>query len=136
MADYIRMKGIFYPLTSKNCKDLNISSLSSLQDATVCGEITKSNDQFEILPMVDVEGDSDTRYYLVYMLNKRAIDTFGEFGKTRSLSNKETLKYSDLFSEIISGINDDLLKYIDCCYYNCDDCPDFYINDNFEEDDC
>lgn len=60
-------------------------------------------------------------------------DSDGEYGKTRSLSEKEQAKYQAMWSEIIPGVDMSKVRLVEFCWYNATEAPDYYaeVDDPF-----
>lgn len=111
MSDYVRNVSVFYPISEELCEKLDC-------------ELEKpfNTEVFD-------DGCS-LNYYLCYVLKH----TYGEestgFGLSRMLTQDETNKYVDLFSDYLNNIDPNKFKLIDYCYYNCCECKDYYKNND------
>ncbi len=117
MSDYVRNKSVMYPIDSEIADEID-------------GII---KDPFEIECFDDGE---KINYYLSYNLYHTYGEESGDFGRNRTLSKNEKKKYRELFSEYLENVEDDLLKYVDYCWYNCCECYDYYLNksDDFDNE--
>ena len=50
----------------------------------------------------------------------------GDFGFARLLSLEEQAKFESIFKELIPNIDMNDVHYVDYCYYNCCEAPDYY----------
>lgn len=60
-------------------------------------------------------------------------DANGEYGKTRSLTDREKAKYLPKFQQICPDVNMDNVRLVEFCWYNGCEAPDYYneVNDPF-----
>ena len=135
MSDYSRNKVVMYPLDNKTLSDLGIKDAWDLEELfpEVAFEFDRQLPYFEIEAMCD--DDWNCRYYLSYVLFHSYGEESGEFGRNRPLTPAEQEKYKAIFEKIIPGLDPTKLKYVDYCYYNASESPDFYIkNDDFNDE--
>lgn len=73
--------------------------------------------------------------YLDYVLEYEW-DADGEYGKTRSLSEREKSKYLPVFQKVDPNINMDWVRLVEFCWYNCSEADDYYdhMNDPFYDE--
>lgn len=57
-------------------------------------------------------------------------DADGEYGKTRSLTEREKAKYLPVFQQICPNVNMDDVRLVEFCWYNGCEAPDYYDNTN------
>lgn len=59
-----------------------------------------------------------------------------EFGRSRKLTEKEAEKYIEIFKQINPNVKADDLRYVDYCWYNCTEAPDYFdeTSDNFYDE--
>lgn len=53
-------------------------------------------------------------------------DSSGEYGFCRKLTQKELDLYIPIFKKIIPFVSEDMLRYVDYCWYNCSEAPDYF----------
>jgi len=53
-------------------------------------------------------------------------DSYGEFGKTRSLYPREKEKYLSVFQQLIPEIDMDDVRLVEYCWYDGTEAPDYY----------
>lgn len=63
-------------------------------------------------------------------------DADGEYGRTRSLTEREKAKYFMTFQQICPHVNMDDVRLVEFCWYNCSEAPDYYneTNDSFYDE--
>jgi hypothetical protein len=73
--------------------------------------------------------------YLDYVLEYEW-DANGEYGKTRSLTDREKAKYFPVFQKVDPNINMDWVRLVEFCWYNCSEADDYYdhMNDPFYDE--
>ena len=59
-------------------------------------------------------------------------DAYGEYGKTRALTEREKAKYLPMFQKIDPNVNMDFVRLVEFCWYNGCEAPDYY--DETEDD--
>ena len=138
MSDYVHNKAIMYPLGKHEaadalCKSLGAEDRWDLEQLKPeLFERVKGKPYFEIEAMVD---NWECTYYLSYVLFYSYGEDSGEFGRNRFLSPTEQEKYKAIFEQILPEVDVSKLKYVDYCYYNCCESPDFYnSHDNFNDE--
>lgn len=138
MSDYCRTKAIMYPLGNDDaekafCRSLGAEDRWDLEDLKP--ELfarNKNKPYFEIEVMVD---DWTGAYYLSYVLFYEYGADCGEFGRNRFLSPTEQEKYTTIFKQVLPEVDPSKLKYVDYCYYNACESPDFYkSHDDFNDE--
>ena len=132
MSDYVRTKGIVYPINEIAYNELDDLLSTSFKDQYAFwsdngkGFTTDAFDSDEI------------RYYLIYQLFHSYGEENGDFGSKRQLTEKETEYWSEKFMPILSRvgieINPEDLRYMDWCYYNACESYDFYVKDALDVD--
>ena len=139
MSDYCRTKAIMYPLGDGNkadalCKSLGGEEIWDLERLKPeFFEPNKNKPYFEIEVMVD--NDWNCTYYLSYVLFYSYGEDSGEFGRNRFLSPTEQEKYTAIFKQVLPEVDPIKLKYVDYCYYNSCESPDFYnSHDDFNDE--
>ncbi len=122
MSDYVRNKQVMYPIDKDLLKKLGVKDAWDLEDKYEVLDVdySKRDNYFEMQP-------TSKRDYLAYTLKTYYGEYTGEFGRSRVLTENEQAKYKKLFEETF-GIEFDSSKfrYVDYCYYNGCDAPDFY----------
>lgn len=70
--------------------------------------------------------------YLDYVL-EREWDADGDYGKTRSLTDREKAKYLPVFQKVDQNINMNWVRLVEFCWYNGSEADDYYdhMNDPF-----
>lgn len=58
-----------------------------------------------------------------------------DWGRTRELTEKELEKYIPIFQQILPTVKKEQLRYVDYCFYNCSEAPDYFDeqDDFFDE---
>jgi len=107
MSDYVRNKAVMYPI------DVDL--------------FEKLDDEIEEPFFLEVFSENTKlNCYLCYGL----YHTYGEettgFGMSRMLTQDETNRYIELFSDYLNNIDPNKFKWVDYCYYNCCECEDYY----------
>ena len=130
MSDYVRNKTVMYPI---DCNELGIEDAWDLEEKIP--DALKNNwdhkyPHFEIEAMVDYAGNGDCNYYLSYVLASTYGEESGDFGRNRTLSLTEQVKYKEIFEQVIPNVDPSKLKYVDYCYYNCCESEDYYIKED------
>lgn len=64
--------------------------------------------------------------FLDYVLYASYGIEYGDYGHARLLTETEKEKYKPVFEKIIHNINMDDVHYVDYCFYNCCEAPDYY----------
>lgn len=67
--------------------------------------------------------------YIDYVLDYE-YDADGEYGKTRALYDSEKKKYEPIFQKIDPDINMDYVRFVEFCWYNGCEAPDYYDDEN------
>ena len=136
MSDYCRTKAVMYPLGSRAdldnyCKALGVEDRWELEERYPdFFSPTTTEPYFKI----EVMANGIANYYLSYVLFYRYGEDDGEFGRNRFLSPTEQEKYKPIFEQVLPEIDASKLKYVDYCYYNCCESPDFYnSHDDFND---
>ena len=129
MSDYCRNKCVMYPIDDEVLKQLGIEDAWEIEYNLLNREDGKNLPHFEIEAM---ESNWECRYYLSYVLYHTYGEDAGEFGHNRFLTPAEQEKYKPIFETIIPSIDPSKLKYVDYCYYNATESPDFYLNSEEE----
>ena len=138
MSDYVRTKAIMYPLGSNAeeeafYKTLGVGDRWDLEDEYPELFGRGKPPYFEIEVMAD--DNWDCTYYLSYVLSYTYGADCGEFGRNRFLTPAEQEKYKKIFEQVIKDIDTSKLKYVDYCYYNACESPDFYnSHDDFNDE--
>lgn len=68
--------------------------------------------------------------FLDYVLEYDGCANAGEFGRSRTLTEREKNKYYPVFREIIFDINMDDVRLVEFCFYDCSEAPDYYDETN------
>ena len=130
MSDYCRTKAVMYPIGDDDaldafCKSLGAEDQFDLEDLKPeLFNFDKGKPHFEI-EVMDGRGSNYT-YYLSYVLFYKYGADCGEFGRSRFLSQTEQEKYEPIFKQVLPTVDAGKLKYVDYCYYNASESPDFY----------
>lgn len=125
MSDYVRTKGVIYPIEQELLDKLGLKDAWDLESKaeSLFGYAINT---FSIECFLDYDGDDEARYYLIYQTAKD-YGRYGDFGRSRFLSQPEQEKYIEIFKQVLPEVDRSKLKYIDYCYYNCCEAPDYYI---------
>lgn len=57
-----------------------------------------------------------------------------DWGRTRELTRNELAKYIPIFQQILPTVKAEQLRYVDYCFYNCCEAPDYFDEDEFFEE--
>ena len=73
--------------------------------------------------------------YVDFVL-EREWDVDGEYGKTRSLTEREKAKYHPVFAQIDPDVDMNFVRLVEFCWYNCSEAPNYYdhMNDSFYDE--
>lgn len=128
MSDYQRIKVVRYPVTRGELAQIVKSDEDDL------GYLLEK--KFPDLVEYDVPGKfywgtTYPRTFLDYCVEEEYGADAGEWGKIRELTQNEKRKYGELFRQILPIVNEDDLRVVEYCYYNCSEAPDYY---NIEDD--
>ena len=125
MSDYCRTKAIVYPLGDDAVVDALCRSLGA-EDWWGLEELKPELfGHSKNKPYFEIEAPDDD-YYLSYVLFYEYGADCGEFCRNRFLSPAEQEKYKAIFEQVLPEVDANKLKYVDYCYYNASDGPDFY----------
>lgn len=125
MSDYCRHKVVRMKV---NLESLGVSSLWDIEDEYEDlfgnGDVGK----FDIAP---TEED-----FIDYVLYRSYGEECGEWGKIRKLTEKESEKYVEIFQQIYPNVKPEDLRYVDFCWYNCSEAPDYFdeASDDFYDE--
>lgn len=132
MSDYVRTKGIVYPIN-----EIAYNELDDLLSTSFKDQYAFWSDNGKGFT-TDVFDSDEIRYYLIYQLFHSYGEENGDFGSKRQLTEKETEYWSEKFMPILSRvgieINPEDLRYMDWCYYNACESYDFYVKDALDVD--
>ena len=134
MSDYVRTKGIVYPIPKEKHEEVyDLIDSFEFQDLSAFW-----SDNHKGFSVEDFVSDSKARYYLVYQLSWTYGDENGEFGAKRELSDIEKQYWTEKFEPILSrveiAIEADKFRYMDWCYYNACESYDYYAKDDLDVD--
>ena len=130
MSDYVHNKAVMYPI---DCAALGITDAWDLEEKIPEALKDRWNNKYpylEIEAMVDYAGNGDCNYYLSLVLGSTYGEDCGDFGRNRTLSLTEQVKYKEIFKQVIPNVDPSKLKYVDYCYYNCCESEDYYIKED------
>lgn len=134
MSDYVRNKSVMYPI---DCEALGIEDGYDLEERipdALKDHWDGEYPYFDIDALLDYETDK-LSYYLSFRLDSEYGKTREDFGRNRPLTPTEQVKYKKIFEQVLPDIDASKLKYVDCCYYNCSECQDYYItHDDFNNE--
>ena len=115
MSDYQHQKVIRCKI---DLKKLGISDIYDLEDMYPdlfgCDSIKK----FNIAPVEEME-------YIDYVLFSEYDDS-SDFGHSRYLTKKELEKYLPIFQQIIPNVQENNLRAVEFCWYNCSEAPLYF----------
>lgn len=57
-----------------------------------------------------------------------------DWGRTRELTKNELAKYIPIFQQILPTVKAEQLRYVDYCFYDCCEAPDYFDEDEFFEE--
>ena len=114
MSDYCRNKVLRVPCDKYNLDDLELieHKYDKLFDQN-----TKPYFEFEY---------TDNGIFLDLVFYSSYGEDCGDFGLARISTKAEQEKYGSLFKQIIPDLCLDDIHYVDYCYYNCCEAPDYY----------
>lgn len=125
MSDYVRNKVLRIPF-NKYFPDKNIWDFEA-EHLEIFNPCYNKKEYFEI-PI------TENNRYIDYVLNHNYGQDCGDFGHTRLLTATEKEIYTDVFKAIIPNIDMDDVHYVDYCYYNCCEAPDYYEIEEVKEE--
>lgn len=115
MSDYCRHKVIRMKAEGK---DLGIKDIWDLEDI--------HKDLFNSTNPIYMEVAPTEEGFIDLVLE----DTYGQyssdFGFVRKLEDNEVKKYLPMFKEIYPDCTAEDLRYVDFCWYNCSEAPDYF----------
>lgn len=130
MSTYVREKVLRIPLEKLNLKfteeeedDLSWAIEKRFPDIFDYG----TDGRFQLAP---------TETNFVDFVLEKEWDADGEYGKTRSLTDREKAKYLPKFQQIDADVNMDDVRLVEFCWYNGCEAPDYYddVNDPFYDE--
>lgn len=71
--------------------------------------------------------------FIDYVLSHTYGKECGEWGNARRLYMKEIEEYLPIFKKIYPNCTADDLRYVDYCWYNCSEAPDYFETDESDE---
>ena len=119
MSTYVRVKALRIPL-----EKLHWDFVDELDDWEY-----DLKEKFPGLFEYGTEGKfqlAPTESAFVDFVLEREWDADGEYGKTRSLTEREKAKYLPEFQKIAPNVNMDDVRLVEFCWYNCCEAPDYY----------
>ena len=125
MSDYERNKVIRLRTT---VEELNVNDIWDLKEKypnLFTLQEYKKNKQpyFEIAPTEEP--------FIDYVLFHSYGEENSDWGRVRSLTENEVSKYIPIFQQILPNVKEEQLRYIDYCYYNCCEAPNYF--DEYDE---
>lgn len=123
MSDYSRNKVIRLKVTDPVAQ-FGVKDLWDLEDKYP--DLFGNSDvgKFDIAPT-----ESD---FVDFVLFHSYGEECGDFGYARYLSEEELGKALHLFRKIAPDVSADDLRYVDYCFYNCTEAPDYFEADETE----
>lgn len=130
MSTYVREKVLRIPMdklnisfTEEEMDDLGWAIEKKFPEIFDYGTVGK----FQLAPTC---GD-----FVDFLLDKEW-DAYGEYGKTRALTDNEKRKYLPMFRKIDPNINMDFVRLVEFCWYNGCEADDYYdhMNDPFYDE--
>ena len=115
MSDYCREKVVRMKVTREQ---LGIDSIWDMEDKYK--ELFGNGDigKFEIAPTEEE--------FIDYLIDYCYGEECGDWGRVRKLTEKESAKYIEIFKQIYPDVKADDLRYVDFCWYNCSEAPDYF----------
>lgn len=120
MSDYERNKVVRLKASLEN---LGVESLWDLEE--------KYQDLFGIGDVGKFETAPTEEPFIDFILYHSYGDECGEWGRARRLTDKELEKYIPIFKQIYPTVTSENLRYVDYCFYNCSEAPDYFDEDDF-----
>ena len=120
MSDYEHEKVIRCKV---DLKKLGISDIYDLEDMYP-NLFGYGIEKFQIAPVDQLE-------YIDYVLFNEYDDSY-DFGYARYLTKKELEKYFPIFQQIIPNVQENDLRAVEFCWYNCSEAP-LYFDVVYEE---
>lgn len=123
MSDYSRSKVI---RLKASLEELGVSDIYDVEDkypelfTKECYTEYKKNEKpyFEIAPTEEP--------FIDYVLFHSYGEECGDWGNARYLSEEELNKFLPLFQQILPTVTPEQLRYVDYCFYNCTEAPDYF----------
>ena len=123
MSDYQRTKVVRYPLTKEELMKL---IGSDGDDVTYDLEKKFPNLVKYATPGKFYWGMTWPKTFLDYCIEAEYGADAVEWGKIREVTQNEKQNYGNLFRQILPVLNEDDLRVVEYCYYNCCEAPDYY----------
>jgi hypothetical protein len=120
MSTYVREKVLRIPMDK-----LNISFTEEEMD-DLGWAIEKKFHEFFDYGTVGKFQLAPTCSNFVDLLLEKECDADGEYGKIRTLSDREKSKYLPEFQKIDPNVNMDFVRLVEFCWYNGCEAPDYY----------
>ena len=128
MSDYIRKKVIRYPISEDDLTYLGIKNAYDISELPAYKSLFIAYGQsikaFDIETVYDLNDNKVA--FLDYVLEYEYGVDDNEFGKTRALRDEEREKYSKLFKQILPNLDNNKLRLVKYCWYNCCEPPYYY----------
>ena len=117
MSDYSRNKVVRLRATEKK---LGVEDIWDMEEKykELFTNTRDGKPYFEIAPTEEIFVD----YVLFHSYGEECDD----FGRTRKLTESELEKYIPIFQQIYPNVTGDDLRYVDYCFYNCSEAPDYF----------
>lgn len=120
MSDYVRNKVLRAPFPETFLKKYNTDNdIAKVANFIAFNESPKLGKYFEI-------SITTGSVYLDLVLDHSYGDECGEFGIVRELNKEQQDRYRLIFEQIIPDIDMSTVRYVDYCWYNCCEAPDYY----------
>lgn len=117
MSDYVHTKTIMYPIDESVIDDIDTF-------------IYNRKDQYKNFG-VEVTDSGELKFYISVELYHTYGERSGDFGFSRQITADERAEYEKLFEEILNfadiKYDPEKLRYVEFCYYNCAEPPDYYL---------
>lgn len=134
MSDYVRKKQVLYPLTEEDIQWIRNKHLDNNQElwememsAIYKPFFHRSSNKpgFEFERFMDYDTD-ECNSYIAYTLEDDYGCDASDYGRSRDLTNLEKMKYKYIFEKILP-VNEDKLRLVEYCWYNCCEPTDYYV---------
>lgn len=134
MSEYVHNKSIWYPVRDEDLALMSkylgekdpwnfeyTSTWKRIKEELK--EIINGPVQLHIMTAYD---KGNYNHYIELILKHDWCTEEGEFGRSRPLNETEQDKYYLAFAKLVLKIDPTKLKYVDYCWYNCSEPPDYY----------
>jgi len=127
MSDYVHKKAVRLPFPEEIIKKCNADDPWDCETylKELLGELWNNHGKKSF----NLEC-TDTSFYIDWVYYHTYGEESGDWGKVRLLTEKELEVIKPYFDKLGVEYNDEDLRLVDYCYYNCCECSDYYDLDD------